>query len=140
MTPATCPREVEVARAVPAGTISQELRDHVGRCEVCLGTWLQSAAHSVTTPPPALDPSALWERAGRLRRLRAEAQMSRIVTGAQVAAGVLILAVLVFFGSQSATWSSLTFPAIGNVELAAGLGIFLLLTAVGVSSLIAQDS
>ena len=41
-----------------------------------------------------------------MRRLRAEAQMARILTGAQVAAGVLILAVLVFFGSQTATWET----------------------------------
>ena len=35
-----------------------------------------------------------------MRRLRAEAQMACIVTGAQVAAAVLILAVLVFFGAS----------------------------------------
>ena len=64
--------------------------------------------------------------------------MSRIVTGAQVAAGVLILAVLVFFGSQPATWTSVSFAGSSSMHLAAGLSLFLL-AALAVSRLITQD-
>lgn len=138
MTSATCPRGPEVAQAVAAGVLTADLRDHASRCQACLATWLTSAVHGTAAPSPRLDPSALWERAGRMRRLRAEAQMSRIITGAQVAAGIIILAVLVFFGSQSATWSWLTLPGQSSVLLAAGVSL-VLLAALGVSRLIAQE-
>jgi hypothetical protein len=138
MMTSTCSRSAEVARAVSAGAFSTELRDHASRCQTCLAAWLTSAVHGTAAPPPRLDASALWERASRMRRLRAEAQMSRIITGAQVAAGVIILAVLVFFGSQSATWSWLTLPGQSSVLLAAGVSL-VLLTALGVSRLIAQE-
>jgi hypothetical protein len=135
----SCPREQELSRALAsATTVPAELRAHAGGCEACLGIWLRTAVHSAATPAPGLDPSALWERAGRMRRLRAEAQMARIVTSAQVAAAVLILAVLVFFGSQPATWSAFSFAGTNTLQLAAGFGL-LLLAAVGVSRLIAQD-
>ena len=138
MTAVTCPREQEMAQAVASGIVTTELRDHAGRCQACLAAWLTSALHATSAPTPQLDPSALWERAGRMRRLRAEAQMSRIITGAQVAAGVIILAVLVFFGSQSATWARFTVPGQSSLLLAAGVGLFLLAT-LGVSKLMAQD-
>ena len=138
MTAITCPREQEMAQAVASGTVTTELRDHAGRCQACLAAWLTTALHTTAAPPPHLDPSALWERAGRMRRLRAEAQMSRIITAAQIAAGVIILAVLVFFGSQTATRAWFTVPGQSSLLLAAGVGLLLLAT-VGVSKLMAQD-
>jgi hypothetical protein len=128
-----------MAQAVAAGQVPAELRDHASRCRPCLATWLASAAHATLTPPPRLDPSTLWERAGRMRRLRAEAQMSRIVTAAEVAAGLIILAVLVIFGSQSVAWTWLTLPGQSSLLLGAGVGL-LLVGAVGISRLILQDS
>jgi len=135
----SCPRERELTEAIANGAVPPELRAHAGGCQPCLGTWLRVAMHSAPTPAPKLDPSTMWERAGRMRRLRAEVQMARIFAGAQVAAAVLILAVLVFFGSQPATWSSFSFAGANNMQLAAGLGI-LFLAAAGVSRLIVQDS
>jgi hypothetical protein len=130
-----------MAQAVAAGQVPAELRDHASRCRPCLATWLTSAAHATVTPPPRLDPSTVWERAGRMRRLRAEAQMSRIVTAAEVAAGLIILAVLVVFGSQSVVWSWLTLTLPGQSSLLLGAGVGLLLVgAVGISRLILQDS
>lgn len=136
---ASCPREREMREAVAAGVIAADLRGHAGTCQACLTTWLTSAVHGSAAPAPRLDPSALWERAGRMRRLRAEAQMARIFTGAQVAAGVLILCVLVFFGTQPATWTSFSFAGATTTQVVAALGL-LLLAAAGVSRLIAQDS
>jgi hypothetical protein len=135
----TCHREQELVEAIASGTVPVELRLHAGGCQPCLGTWLRLAAHSVATPAPRLDPSTLWERAGRMRRLRAEAQIARIVTGTQFAAAVLILAVLVFFGSQPATWTSFSFAGTNTFQLGVGLSL-ILLAAVGVSRLITQDS
>jgi hypothetical protein len=135
----TCQRQQELTQAIASGTVPAELRAHAGSCQPCLGTWLRLASHSAATPAPKMDPSTLWERAGRMRRLRAEAQMARILTGAQVAAALLILAVLVFFGSQPATWNSFSLAGANTLQLAAGLGL-LLLAAVGVSRLITQDS
>jgi hypothetical protein len=139
MTAITCPRECEMAQAIAARTLTQELRSHAAGCETCLTTWLTTAVPGASTPPPTINPAALWERAGRMRRLRAEAQMSRIVTGAQVIAAVLILAVLVFFGSQPATWTSLTFAGTNATQLAMGLGL-LVLAGFGFSRLIAHDN
>jgi hypothetical protein len=137
MRSASCLREREMAQAVAARTVTQDLRTHAASCEVCLTTWLTMAVPGAS-PPPAINPAALWDRAGRMRRLRAEAQMSRIVTGAQVIAAILILAVLVFFGSRPATWASLSFTGANATLLATGLGL-LVLAGVGVSRLIAQD-
>ena len=136
---ASCPREREMSEAATAGVVSADLRGHAGTCQACLTTWLTGALHASAAPAPRLNPSALWEQAGRMRRLRAEAQMARIMTGAQVAIGMIILAVLVFFGTQSATWTSFPFAAANSMHLAAGVGL-LLLAAAGVSRLITQDS
>ena len=138
MTSATCPREAEMAQAVAARTVMQDLRIHAASCEVCLTAWLTMAVPGASTPPRAINPAALWDRAGRMRRLRAEAQMSRIVTGAQVIAAILILAVLVFFGSRPATWASLSFSGANATQVGVGLAL-LILASVGVSRLIAQD-
>jgi hypothetical protein len=139
MIPATCSRGFEMADAIAAGMMTPELRSHAAGCEACLAAWLSSAVPGVSTAPATINPVALWARARRMRRLHAEAQISRIVTGAQVIAAVLILAVLVFFGSQPTTWASLSFAQINGVQLATGIGV-LILASVGVSRLMAQDS
>ena len=129
-----CPRESELAQAMAQGTVTQELRSHAAGCETCLTAWMTRAVRGASLAPATIDPAALWERAGRMRRLRAEAQITRIVTGAQVIAAVLILAVLVYFGSQPATWSSLSLARINGIQLAAALGM-IVLAGVGVSLL-----
>jgi len=133
-----CPRGSELAQAIAQGTMTPELLSHAGGCEACVTTWLTSAVRGTSMTPATIDPAALWERAGRMRRLRAEAQISRIVTGAQVTAAVLILAVLVYFGSQPATWSSLSFARVSGIQLAVALGM-LVVAVVGVSLLYLSD-
>ena len=138
MIPVACPRGSDMADAIAAGMVTPELRSHAAGCEACLAAWLSSAVPGVSTAPATINPIALWARAGRMRRLRAEAQISRIITGAQVIAAVLILAVLVYFGSQPGTWASLSFARINGIQLATGIGL-LVLAGVGVSRLIAHD-
>lgn len=134
-----CAREHEISQAAVTGVVSAELRSHAATCQACLTTWLTTSLHASATPPPRLDPSMLWERAGRMRRLRAEAQMARIMTGAQVAAGVLILAVLVFFGTQPATWTSMSFAGMNGTHLVAAVGL-IFLAGFGLSRLVIQDN
>ena len=134
-----CPREYEMRQAVTAGAVTQDLRHHAAGCQACLATWLSSAMHAAPAPPPRIDPALLWERARRQRRLRAEAQMSRILMGAQAAAGVLILAVLVFFGTQSVTWTGLSFAGMNGTHLVAAVGL-IFLAGFGFSRLITQDN
>ena len=142
---ARCPREYEMTQAIASGVVPIELRRHAGACQVCLTTWLTTTVHASAAPPPRLDPSSLWERAGRMRRLRAEAQMARIVTGAQVAAAVLILAVLVFFGGQSffgpqpATWTAESFAGLNATHLVAAVAL-IFLAGFGLSRLLIQDN
>ena len=134
-----------MTEAIASGSIPSELRRHAGKCQACLTTWLTTTVHASAAPPPRLDPSALWERAGRMRRLRAEAQMARIVTGAQVAAAVLILAVLVFFGSQPffgpqpATWTAVSFAGLNATHLVAAVGL-IFLAGFGLTRLLSQDN
>ncbi len=149
MSDAFCTRAQDLRQSLASGVVAPELRTHAATCPACLTMWLTATAQAA--PPLTLDPAALWERAGRMRRLRAEAQMSRILTGAQVAAAVLILAVLVFFGSQTApwatfsmagatrTWTSLSLAGVNPAQVAAGLAM-LLLAAAGVSRLIVHDN
>jgi len=139
---ARCPREDELTEAIASGVVPIELRRHAGACQVCLTTWLTTTVHASAAPPPKLDPSALWERAGRMRRLRAEAQMARIVTGAQVAAAVLILAVLVFFGSQSFFGSqpaTVSFAGLNATHLVAAVTL-IFLAGFGLSRLLFQEN
>ncbi|HYN10735.1 MAG TPA: hypothetical protein VES67_25350 [Vicinamibacterales bacterium] len=134
-----CPREHEMHQAVAAGAVTQELRHHAAGCQACLATWLSSAVHAAPAAPPAIDPVLLWERARRQRRLRAEAQMSRILMGAQAAAAVLILAVLVFFATQSVTWTAVSFAGLNGTHLVAAVGL-IFLAGFGLSRLITQDN
>lgn len=141
MIAARCAREDDVRQAAAAGRISAELGAHAAGCEICLPALLSTAVPGAfgTGPPKTIDPAVVWVQARRRRRLRAEAQISRIVTAAQVAAGLLILAVLVFFGSRPASWPTLSFAGENGILLAAGMSLFLL-AAFGLSTLISQDT
>jgi hypothetical protein len=140
---AGCPREQEMRQAVTAGSVTPALRQHAAGCQPCLAAWLSSAVHAAPAPPPAIDPALLWERARRARRLRAEAQMSRILMGAQAVTGVLILAVLiffgVFFGRQPATWTAMSFAGLNGIHVVAAIGL-IFLAGFGLSRLHVQDN
>jgi len=140
MTVERCPRELDVRQAVADGCVTADLSAHAAGCEQCLTVWLRTAVPGTVGagPPKTVDPSLVWARARRLRRLRAEAQISRIITAAQVTAGLLILGVLVFFGSRPATWPSLSLASDNAMLLAAGMGL-MMLAAFGLSRLISQD-
>lgn len=102
-----CRFEPETTQAARTGRWTEALRAHAGDCPACRQVALVTGAlASVTTEAPVkpVDPHVIWARARQHRRLRAEVLASRIVTGAQVVAGVILLAGLGFVAARVNVW------------------------------------
>lgn len=108
-----CRFEQQTSQAARTGRWIEALRAHAGGCPTCrqvvlVTRALASQTREVPAKPP--DPHLIWARAGHRRRLRAEALASRIVTGAQVAAGIVLLAGLLFVATRIEAWLPVTRP------------------------------
>jgi hypothetical protein len=140
----SCRREPEIGDARVSGRWTADLRQHVSTCAVCrevsrVGTALAAMPH--VQAPAAVNPSLLWERARQARRLRAEAQISRIVTATQTAtaAGVGIGAIIVCVRIWPASWQSLTL-GVGDHAILSGATALLMVTALAVSRWLSHDA
>ena len=98
------------------------------------------AGRAPTGPPRFVDPAVVWAHARERRRLDAEARITRILTAAQIAAGLVVLVPLGFFIGLPAAWPGLDFirqipwPLAG---VAAGVTV---LAGTGVAVLASQDA
>jgi hypothetical protein len=134
MTQRGCTREGDVHEASATGRWTPELRSHLIGCAPCrdvalVTTTLATPASGAPTP---IDPVVLWERARRARRLDTEARISRVVTGTQIAAGVVVLAAVASFARWPSSWPQIALDA-GDPVLLCGATGLLLLAALGVT-------
>jgi len=97
-----CPRETEIRTAAVSARWTTDLRTHTAGCPRCADIALVTSAlvQATAGPVPKLDPAMIWTRARMARRLHAEAQVSRVVAGAQIAGWVFGLVVIGFFFTQ----------------------------------------
>ena len=109
-----CRRGDEIADAAAHGVWSHDQRAHAASCRSCRDRALVAAAFATPADrarPLEIDPSRLWMRARYERRLRAEAQASRIVALVQGVVSLGVAAAL-FIAAGSfwpgAVWSWLT--------------------------------
>jgi hypothetical protein len=126
-----CRFEPETTQAARTGRWTEVLRAHAGDCPTCRQVVLVTAAlASVSTEAPVrpVDPHVIWARARQRRRLRAEVLASRIVTSAQVVAGIILLAGLFFVAARVDVW----IPSTSSLQVNVSTGfIGLLLLALG---------
>lgn len=122
-----CPREREVQEATAAGRWTADLRAHAATCRPCADVALAVTVLAAPIPgrPIAADPAVLWNQARLSRRLRAEAQVSRLVTGVQMAIGLALIAALVYASARSEMWTAIPVAGAGLAAIAAGTGLLL---------------
>lgn len=135
-----CPRERAVTMASAAGRWTEELRAHAASCRHCREAALVASAFGAESikPPAGISPSTIWLRARLARRQRAEAQVSRILTGAQIAIGSLVAGAFVAVGRQINWWTPGADAAI-PASLVALVGV-LMVAAVAATSLISREN
>jgi hypothetical protein len=135
-----CARESDVMAAAASNRWPEGLRAHVLDCRHCNDVALAVSAlrHPVSAPAHKLDPGVLWMRARFARRQRAEAQVSRLLLGAQIAVGTVVAGALIAVGRQVAWWNTPTDAAI-PASLAAVVGV-VMLAAIGAASLLSRES
>jgi hypothetical protein len=121
-----CRRGDEIADAAAHGAWTHDQRAHAASCVSCRDRALVAAALATPLPegrhPIAADPARLWTRARYERRLRAEAQASRIVAVVQAVVSVAVVAALLVAASAfwpGAVWSWLT-PGPDSTTVVAG--------------------
>jgi hypothetical protein len=97
------------------------------------------ALHTPLPPAPVLaDPRVIWAAARHARRLRAEAQISLILTASQIAACAVVVAVVVRFVPWPDAWSPLSFEFDDRTLWYGALGLVMAGT-LGLSRLITGD-
>lgn len=101
-----CPRERETQQAAATGRWTAELRGHVALCASCpqIARVTEALAAPLASPPASVDPLALLAGARQFRRLRAEARVSRILTGAQLGVCAVALGGMVAFAARPSLW------------------------------------
>ena len=113
MTGPHCDREIEVRDAGASGRWTQGLRQHASECSTCRDVALVATAFASLpgTGRITANPALLWELARQARRLRAEAQISRIITVTKIVAaflsGAAIVGLVTRFATWPASWSAL---------------------------------
>jgi hypothetical protein len=128
MTRRSCRHETDIGDAVCSGRWTRELLVHARACPICSDVRVVAEALRAPRPPARVeaDPSLLWACGRHVRRLGAEARISLVVTAAEVAALVGVLAVLVSFVDVPKLWAS--WPALLSggawMYAAAGLLVF----------------
>ena len=135
-----CPRERDVTMASSAGRWMEELNAHTASCRHCRKAALVASAFGVASlrPPSGISPSTIWLRARLARRQRAEAQVSRILAGAQIAIGSLVAGAFVATGHQVNWWTPGADAAI-PASLVALVGALMVAT-VAATSFISREN
>jgi len=131
-----CRFEPETTQAARTGRWTEALRAHTGGCPTCRQVVLVTgalASASTDASVRPVDPHLIWARARQRRRLRAEILASRIVTGAQVAAGIVLLAGLFFVAARVDVWV-LSADASLQVHVSTGFTSLLLLALSGIAA------
>lgn len=136
----SCAHASEVRTAAVCGRWTDELRAHAASCRHCGDVALiaSTLGGPSSVPTASVNPGVLWMRARFARRQRAEAQVSRLIMGAQIAMGSILAGAFVAIGRQMAWWrlpADTTMPA----SLVAVVGV-LMLAAVAAANLISRES
>jgi len=136
-----CRHERDVRDAAADERWTPELSAHVASCRRCADVALvtRALAAPVAGPQPIADPHRLWILARNRRRQRAEALISRVVMGVQIAVSVLGLAGLGFAMMSMESWSPSALQGGSSTLLAAATSL-VLLTVVGLSRLLSKDA
>lgn len=144
-----CARERDVRDAAAAGRWNADLKGHVSGCATCgevaavtLALTGPEARDAETGRPllsSEIDPARLWARARQTRRLKAEAQISRIITVTQIGSGMIVLAVLMFIARHTISWPAVS-ADLRSADPTAAATTLLLLAALGLSRLVSKNS
>jgi hypothetical protein len=136
----TCAFEEPVRHASIDGRWTADLTAHVDGCAVC--DEVRTIACLLQTPqspaPVTTDPRLIWVSARHARRLRAEAQISQIVTAAQIAACAVVVAALASFASWPDAWPTFSFDGGDRTVLYAVAGV-VMVGAVALSQWRSRD-
>lgn len=89
--------------------------------------------------PPSADPRLLWVSARHARRLRAEAEISQIITVSQIAAVAVVVGVVLRFVKWPALWSWLSQSPDDRTLIYAATGL-VAAAAIGVSRWLMYDA
>jgi hypothetical protein len=117
-----CRRESEVHAAARSGRWTPALRAHAEACRHCADVALATAALAAAPAPRALpgDPQVLWMQARLVRRLHAQAQISRVIAVAQAAIGLVVAAALLYGAVRVDAFAALP-PLLSGFGAAAGV-------------------
>jgi len=103
-----CEKEQQVAAAARRGALSDELKDHVARCNICAEVMLvTNLLHQEIVPPTANlnppDAALIWRRAQDAARRKAVARATAPIRIARICASVVaLIAIAWLFTSVSA--------------------------------------
>ena len=122
-----CNRERESTTAAKSGRWPADLRAHVRHCRHCADVVLVTSAVTASADchHGMGDPAVLWFQARLSRRLRAEAQVSRLMTAMQTIAGLVVVCALAYMAVRQEIWRGLAAADL-NLSLAAAAALLLL--------------
>jgi hypothetical protein len=123
----TCAHDATTRMAAATGRWSETARAHAQSCRSCREVALvvtALAAPAEVERSATGDPGRLWVQGRVARRVRAEAQVSRVVLGVHVSIGLALAVLLAYAAVRLQFWTALSSPYAGPVALFAAVCVF----------------